>query len=80
MRLLNHYVIILPGSRGYEKVDYKSASAVYECVVASYIYQPRGEIILIILDLGQSSGTVGTDPRQLQETPDRRSSARAVVW
>jgi hypothetical protein len=62
MRLSNHYVIILPGSRGYEKVDYKSASAVYEYIVVSYIYQPRGEIILMILDLGQSSGTVGTDP------------------
>ena len=63
MRLSNHYVIILPGSRGYEKVDHKSASAVYECVVVSYIYQPRGEIILTILDLDQSSRTVGIDPR-----------------
>jgi hypothetical protein len=63
MRLSNHYVIILPGSGGYGKVDRKSASAVYECVVVSYVYQPSDEIILTILDLDQSSRTIGTDPR-----------------
>ena len=62
-RLSDHYVITMSSSGGYEQVDQKSVSAIYECVVVSYIYQPRGEIILIVLDLDQPGRAVGTDPR-----------------
>jgi hypothetical protein len=62
-RLSDHHVITVSGSGGYEQVDRKSACAVYECVVVSYMCQPRGEIILTIPHLDQPSRTVGTGPR-----------------